>query len=398
MTGSAVKGAFMLIDRIIVHPLSLPFKMAFRHARKRSADAQSLLVEVQAGAITGYGEGAPRAYVTGESLPGACKDVEKIAKHPKFPWEINGVTEIENFTASLGEQRFGNAALCAIEIALIDAFSRASGNRVLDLFSGVHPAATIRYGATVPLSNTERIARFCHMINDWGIDTVRVKLGTDRENNTESLLTVRRICGPDCDLRVDVNGAWDMKNFIAHIPILARTGAWTIEQPLAPFDPNLAEAAAYAEREGVILMADEEACDMAQVERIIREDHYRMINVRLSKCGGIYASLSIIETLRRAAVPFQIGCQLGETGVLSAAGRTLSLLCDDARYHDGSYDAFLLEKNVTREDVSFGFGGKAHALDGPGFGMEVDPARIAELSTGGGPVEITRKSPDRSPT
>jgi muconate cycloisomerase len=115
-----------------------------------------------------------------------------------------------------------------------------------------------------------------------------------------------------------------------------------------------------------------------------------MVNVRLSKCGGLHSSLAILERLRRAGILFQIGCQLGESGILSAAGRTLSLLSADARYHDGSYDAFLLEENTTREDISFGFGGEAHSLPGPGFGFEVDPDRLARLSNTKDTLEIRR--------
>jgi muconate cycloisomerase len=88
----------------------------------------------------------------------------------------------------------------------------------------------------------------------------------------------------------------------------------------------------------------------------------------------------MIDYLRAKGIFFQIGCHLGESGVLSAAGRLLCLLCSDAVFYDGSYDEFLLNENITRENVSFGPGGKAGPLTGPGLGIEVNRQNLARLS------------------
>ena len=81
---------------------------------------------------------------------------------------------------------------------------------------------------------------------------------------------------------------------------------------------------------------------------------------------------------------------MGESGILSAAGRILCLLCSDAVYCDGSYDEFLLEKNATVEDVSFGPGGEADLLNGPGLGIEVSGQKLARLSEGSTTVTVLR--------
>jgi len=107
-----------------------------------------------------------------------------------------------------------------------------------------------------------------------------------------------------------------------------------------------------------------------------------MINVRLSKCGGFQNSFRIIDQLRTNGLSFQIGCQLGESGILSAAGRALGLLCRDAKYYDGSYDRFMLKENITTEHVSFGPGGEAGPLDGPGLGVKINKENLMRLSKG----------------
>jgi len=115
-----------------------------------------------------------------------------------------------------------------------------------------------------------------------------------------------------------------------------------------------------------------------------------MVNVRLSKCGGFRNSLKKINYLRNQGIFFQIGCQLGESGLLSAAGRALSLLCSDAVYHDGSYDEFLLKENVTLENVSFGLEGEAGPLRGPGLGVEINHENLQRLSDPSTMVTISK--------
>jgi muconate cycloisomerase len=127
-------------------------------------------------------------------------------------------------------------------------------------------------------------------------------------------------------------------------------------------------------------MADESACSLRDVAGLLEKDHYNMINVRLSKCGGFRKSFRIIDYLRAEGVPFQIACQLGESGLLSAAGRILSLLNSDALYHDGSYDKFLLKENITEENVSFGPGGEAGPLGGCGLGVKIDNKKLEKLN------------------
>ena len=105
-----------------------------------------------------------------------------------------------------------------------------------------------------------------------------------------------------------------------------------------------------------------------------------MLNVRLSKCGGFRNSFKIIDFARQQGIQFQIGCHLGESGILSAAGRILCLLCRDALYCDGSYDEFLLKENITDENISFGPGGKATMLNGSGLGVEVNRQSLTRLS------------------
>jgi muconate cycloisomerase len=241
------------------------------------------------------------------------------------------------------------------------------------------------------LAGKERVYDICRFIKDvLKINKIKLKLNRSYDGNRQILQAARQVYGNDYDLKIDVNCDWGPELAMAHLDLIRQYDIRVVEQPMTPGHPNIAEFSARLGALGVALMADESACSLEEVKRLQAEGCYNMINVRLSKCGGIRNSLRIIDFLRRKKIPFQIACQLGESGILSAAGRIISLLCRDAIYYDGSYDEFLLKENVTKENVSFGPGGQAGPLEGPGLGVIVSRQNLTRLSANVSPLSLSK--------
>ncbi|MCJ7593946.1 MAG: hypothetical protein MUO52_04130, partial [Desulfobacterales bacterium] len=317
----------MRIDQVKVHQITLPFIGEFSHSRRKGADAENIVVEVIAGHgdLSGYGEGAPRSYVTGDSQESAARQASALVGSKGFPWELSDPSEIwrlidEN---SLGKEN--NTAICAVEMALLDALGKSQGRSATDYFSKSFYTNQITYGAQIPIAHRERVEEICALLKRLRIDKIRVKMGTDFERNQETTDLVRRILGKGCDLRVDVNGSWDRAMALRHTNLMISSKVKVVEEPMMRGDPGLRDFAGRMREHGIALMADESACCLAEASEIVREGCYGMINVRLSKCGGFRNSLKIISFLRGEGLSFQIGCQLGESGILSAAGRALGL-------------------------------------------------------------------------
>ena len=382
----------MQIDKVNVYQVLLPFTGDFTHSLRKRSSAKNIVAEVIAkqGKIKGYGESAPRSYVTGESQESVTRSIKDFIKQNNFPWELHDVSQIWEFVDSLSNGKEHNSAICAIETALLDALGKNQNKYIIDYFPKDFRTDKIYYGALIPMDNKERITEICRLIKKMKINKIRVKIGKDFDRNKEIIDTVSHMFIDSYDLRVDINGAGDLKLALKHLQLLKEYKVSVIEQPMMPDDPNIADYAKLAQTYGMILMADESACSLQDVKRLYREGFYKMINVRLSKCGGFRNSLKIIDYLRLNKTPFQIGCHLGESGILSAAGRILSLLCGDALYYDGSYDKFLLKKNITCENVSFGLGGEAGPLDGPGLGVKINNQNLSLLSDSSKTITIMK--------
>jgi muconate cycloisomerase len=127
-------------------------------------------------------------------------------------------------------------------------------------------------------------------------------------------------------------------------------------------------------------MLDESLCGYPDAESAVKFGTADMLNVRLSKCGGILPSLRIIGIAQRSGLGLQLGCHPGETAILSAAGRHVASRVDGISYLEGSYDRHILKTNLARDDITFGYGGRAQPLGGPGLGIQVDPAALATMT------------------
>ncbi len=384
----------MQIDKVNIYQVLLPFTGDFTHSLRKRSSAKNIVAEVIAkhGEIKGYGESAPRPYVTGESQESVTRTIKGFIKQNNFPWELHDVSQIWEFVDSLPCDKAYHCALCAIETALLDALATNQNKYIIDYFPKDFRTDKIYYGALIPMDNKERITEICGLIRKMKIKTnkLRIKIGKDFDQNKGIFDTVSHMFTGSYDLRVDINGAGDSESALKHLQLMKEHNVSVIEQPMMPDDPNIADYAKLAQTYGMILMADESACSLQDVKRLYKEGFYKMINVRLSKCGGFRNSIKIIDYLRLNKTPFQIGCHLGESGILSAAGRILSLLCGDAVHYDGSYDKFLLKKNITCEDVSFGLGGEAGPLEGPGLGVKINKQNLLLLSDPSKTVTIMR--------
>ena len=129
-------------------------------------------------------------------------------------------------------------------------------------------------------------------------------------------------------------------------------------------------------RLGIDLMLDESLCSLSDGQRAVERGTCDLFNIRLSKCGGPIPSLKLAALAHRAGLGTQLGCQVGETGILSSAGRHFACAVQGLRYIEGSFDRYLVRERLTREDVTFRHGGWGYAINAPGLGVEIDPSAL----------------------
>jgi L-Ala-D/L-Glu epimerase len=385
----------MRIRQLTAYIVRLPLKRKFAHASATREESENVLIRCELGdGTTGWGEGVPRSYVTGET-PAGC--VEQLAATPlgeQLSADCGSWPDVialcERFQpAPMAEDPrgcYGNALRCAVELSILDAFGKVFGEPVSAVtphFGPAHliakPQAEVWYSAVID-AGQERLRRKALVRRLYGFRACKVKVGAPGDDDIARLKTIRRWIGWNVDLRIDVNEAWRAADARERLGSLAGFGISCVEQPL-PHE----EIAALAELRSQIttpIMLDESLTSEADARAAIDGRLCDLFNIRLSKCGGFLSSLRLAATAKRAGLGYQLGCHPGETGILSAAGRHWATSVAGIRYLEGSYDRFLFSRLVTNEDLTFGYGGRALPITKPGLGVTVNAAVLKEVTVG----------------
>lgn len=368
----------------------IPLKRKVRHASHVRTSTESLVARCQlpSGEV-GWGEGLPRDYVTGETVDSALSLMESspfAANLDPSSWE-RAVASAERLCLNPvpGDTRGigGNAARCALEIAWLDACGRKFGKPVASIVEMLEPSLAkpfeaVRYSGVITSSKGWKLALLARLYRYTGFRHVKIKVGIAGQDDPKRVGTLRRVLGPDRQVRVDANEAWALDEAVKRLGELKPFNMTWVEQPMpVEADGDLLQL---RQRAGVRVMLDESLCGMADAEALVAGNRIDLFNLRLSKCGGFIPSLRLMAFAQRAGLGCQLGCQVGETGILSAAGRHFAQAVKGLEAVEGSFDRFLVGERLTREDLTFGWGGKAQPLIGKGLGVTVDDAALERVA------------------
>jgi muconate cycloisomerase len=373
----------MKLASIAIYALQIPFTECFRHSAEERTFCDSVVVQVRdEEGNEGFGEGAPRAYVTGETVDVM---VEHLA-HNLWPAvagrELPALRDeagLGDLTALIPAQEISgvlsdNASRAALELALFDCVlrrQRMSATQILRprrqrvSYSGVVTAG--------PLAKALQHARQMKLV---GLKHLKVKVGS--EDDVARLRAIRETVGADTSLRLDANGAWTFAQAVTMLKQLVPFNIAAVEQPL-PRGP-VADLVRLKRTIPIPLMADESLVSLADAEELISHQAVDYFNIRVSKCGGLARSLAIAQHARRAGIRVQLGSQVGETAILSAAGRHLAAALDEVAFVEGSYGTLLLTEDISLEGVRFGHRGEAPILTGLGLGVRVLEERLRKYA------------------
>ena len=370
-----------------LYALRIPFVESFSHSARERRACDSVVVRVRDEAGTeGYGEGAPRPYVTGETVEAMLDHLARELWPRVAERDLPPMGHLAGFDAFIPDTSLPgtvapHAARAGLELAILDCMLRRAGRSAAAVLPPRRGRVT--YSGVITAGPVDRAVKHARRMRAAGLRYVKVKVGF--EDDIVRVRAVREALGPDVSLRLDANGAWCLERAVEVLRAVAPLGVAAVEQPL----PRGADYARLRKAVPVLLMADESLVTVADAEGLIAEHAVDFFNVRVSKCGGLARSLAIATRAANAGLGVQVGSQVGETAILSAAGRHLAAALPEVTFVEGSFGTLLLTEDVTVESVRFGHRGEAPLLSCPGLGVRVIEARlrqhaltVRELGTG----------------
>lgn len=362
-----------------IYALKIPFVEAFRHSTSDRRWSDSVIVRVRDEAGTeGFGEGVARSYVTGET-PETMVEHLMAGLWPEVAGrEVPEVGERDGLpalAALLPDKRSAgvvanHAARAALETAILDCALR---RRQWPLARLLPPRRNrVVYSGIITAGSLDGTLQHARQMKVVGFRDVKVKVGF--ADDVTRVRAVRETLGPQVRLRLDANGAWTVDQAAAALGELAAFDIACVEQPL-PRGP-VADLGRLKTATPVPIMVDESLVTLDDADALIAGRAADYFNLRVSKCGGLARALEIAARAAAAGVKLQVGSQVGETAILSAAGRHLAAALPEVEFVEGSFGTLLLTEDVSVEAVRFGHRGEAPLLTGPGLGVRVDPDRL----------------------
>ncbi len=341
----------MRIERLSVFTFPAPFRMVFRHASASRGRAENLIVAVRADSgRTGYGEGCPRHYVSGETVRSGLAFIRQCADTV-----IREVGDTESLRAWISAHRDAidrnPAACCALETAILDLIGKVERRPIEDLVGVPRSRNAFKYSAV--LGDAPHPAYWWRLrrYRKRGFRDFKVKISGNLRRDRRKMLALAG-AGQALRVRLDANNLWvSPESCVRHLATLPGN-VFAVEEPLQAGD--LEGFRQVGEECGTKIVLDESLLRIEQIEALAEPDRW-IVNLRVSKMGGVLRSLAIAERAVQIGAGVIVGCQVGETSILTrAAWPIMQAVGEKLIAAEGAFGTHLLRRDLTSPSLRFG--------------------------------------------
>lgn len=340
----------MKIEKIRIQHVSIPLMGMLKTAQQERRESSNIFLRVEFdNGLFGYGEAAPREYVTGESE----KSVFEVIEHQFFPnlkgVQIRTLADIKDTLFKLNsllevyDGIYHGAALCAIDLALLDGLGKMM-EKPLHFLMGEPRRLAIEYSLGFPYVEKPDLDKAFAFLDKYSPKSLKIKMGRSQSEDLDRINFVRAHVGNNMELRVDANCQWDYETAYRMAYKLEKLGVVALEQPLPKHD--IKDLKRLRKNIPMKIIADESACTIEDIKKLIDEDACDSFVIKLSKCGGLLNSLEQARYIEKHNKNCILGAHVGESGILEAAGRVFAALTQNCAYYETSGSSILFEEMV----------------------------------------------------
>ncbi len=347
--------------------LRIPFRTSFKHSSAERSETHAVIAIARStDSTTGFGEGCPRAYVTGESLE-SCETFLEVYRVSILSIDsLQGLKSWVDAHATVIDQN--PAAWCAIETAILDLFGKMQSCSIeslleLPLLEGCFDYTAV-LGAAEPEAFSSQLTQYLQL----GLSDFKIKISGNQATDKKNFDALRTAL-PNAKIRLDANNLWTNTEQALHYLSRFTPNFWAIEEPLQTKKWAAFQQLAESLRCQIIL--DESFCRLEQFTHLESNPRRWIPNIRISKMGGLLRSLAIAQRCESLGMNFILGAQVGETSILTRIAMTVSNTHrTNLLAQEGAFGVHLLTFDITEASLMFGKAGKLLApAPSPGHGI-----------------------------
>lgn len=362
--------ARLCIDRVELTIVRLPLLAPFVTSSSRKDHIDHILVKVLADGACGWGECAS------PSDPYYCEETTQTCWHILHDFLVPAVigrvwTGVEEVTTAYAKVKRNNFAKAGLEMACWDLQSRALGKPLHAVLGGTR--SEIHSGVSIGIQDDEE-SLFGQIDRYVGEGYRRVKLKIGPGKDVEVVRRVRQRY-PDLRLMADANSAYRLSD----LPVLRELDAFDlmmIEQPLAHDD--IVDHAKLQRELRTPVCLDESLHSAEDVRRALELGSCRVVNVKVSRLGGLLEAKKVHDLCFDRGVPLWCG-GMHEFGVGRAANVAICSLPGFCLPGDVSGSDKYYREDIVHPPIR-AVGGAIPVPGAAGLGVEVDEDRVRSHS------------------
>lgn len=357
-----------------VYSVDLPMFRTFRVAYGAISHDRVLVRLRGDDGIAGWGDtGHLLAGLTGESVESAFAAAKRLADLVlgQDPSAIGPLTTRMDATLR------GNVQVkCAFDVALHDLVARARNISLSDLLGGAH-VDRVETQLDISIGPTDQVHAEVRRALEFGIRSVGIRLAAGVgtiDDHVQTVRSVRTEFGPDLEISVDCNGAYDRWDAVTAIRRMEASGIVLFEQPVAGWD--LDGMAFVAAQVDTPIVADESVWNARDVYRLYQMRAADVIHMKLPKAGGIRGSQAVATVCDTVGLPLQMGSlimsEIGQAALLHFIAAYPVCQRYRSKIRGGG---LFLARDVTASMLR-SENGAFLVPCGPGVGLEIDEERL----------------------
>jgi L-alanine-DL-glutamate epimerase-like enolase superfamily enzyme len=208
---------------------------------------------------------------------------------------------------NVGQQGSGAMAISAVDIALWDLKAKLLGVSLADALPRFHDAVVIYGSGGFTSYSLDRLAEQLRGWVEQGCTRVKIKVGREPGADPERLDAAREAIGPNVELMVDANGAFDRMEALAWAQRYHEE--WNVtwfEEPVSSEDLEGMKFVRDHGPPGLAVAAGEYAWDLADLARMA--ECVDVLQADVTRCGGITTFIRADGIARAHGIPLSAHC------------------------------------------------------------------------------------------
>ena len=292
------------IKKVKMEAINITLEEPFTIAIGTKQRIENVLVSLELeNGMEGLGEAAPLEPINGENQATVLATLDACR-----PFLLGKpVSDYRNISKQLKAVFWAQAsARCAIEMALLDAFTRSLDIPLYRFLGGSENRIETDY--TIDIVPPPVARENANKLAAKGYTVLKTKVGKDIPADIERLLAIKE-GAPGCGILIDANQGYTPVNAVHFLDELKSNNIRPLlfEQPVARED--LPGMRFVKEHSSVPVCADESVFTSSEALGIARSGCADVINIKLMK-SGIIEALDIAAIARSANLQLMIGCML----------------------------------------------------------------------------------------